>query len=65
VEFTDEDALQGMLQAGLPEPMAKSYVEMGDAIRSRKLFVDYFNHKPSLLGTIKLDDFAQEFAKAF
>ncbi|TKC62029.1 NAD-dependent dehydratase [Pedobacter hiemivivus] len=65
VEFTDEDALQGMVQAGLPEPMAKSYVEMGDAIRSRKLFVDYFNHKPSSLGTIKLEDFAKEFAKAF
>ncbi|RZK79638.1 MAG: NAD-dependent dehydratase, partial [Pedobacter sp.] len=33
IEFSDEDALNGMVQAGLPEPMAKSYVEMGDAIR--------------------------------
>lgn len=65
VEFNDEDALQGMLQAGLPEVMAKSYVEMGDATRSRKLYQHYFNHKPESFGDIKLEDFALEFAKAF
>ena len=65
VEFNDEDALQGMVQAGLPEPMAKSYVEMGDAMRSHKLFEHYFNNKPSSMGKIKLNDFAVEFAKAF
>lgn len=65
VEFNDEDALNGMMQAGLPEPMAKSYVEMGTAIRSRKLFEHYFNNKPSSMGEIKLNDFAAEFSKAF
>ncbi|TKC08952.1 NAD(P)H-binding protein [Pedobacter frigoris] len=65
VEFNDEDALGGMLQAGLPEVMAKSYVEMGDATRSRKLYEHYFNHKPSSFGKVKLEDFAKEFAKAF
>jgi uncharacterized protein YbjT (DUF2867 family) len=65
VEFNDEDALQGMIQAGLPEVMAKSYVEMGDATRSRKLYEHYFNNKPSSFGKIKLEDFAIEFAKAF
>ena len=65
VEFNDEDALNGMMQAGLPEPMAKSYVEMGAAVRSRKLFEHYFNNKPSSMGKIKLKDFAAEFARAF
>lgn len=65
VEFSDEDALQGMIQAGLPEPMAKSYVEMGNATKSGKLYEDYFNNKPSSFGRIKLNDFALEFAKAF
>ncbi|MNX94763.1 hypothetical protein D3C86_1270100 [compost metagenome] len=65
VEFSDADALQGMMQAGLPEPMAKSYVEMGNATKSGKLYEDYFNNKPSSFGKIKLEDFAQEFAKAF
>lgn len=65
VEFNDEDALQGMLQAGLPEVMAKSYVEMGDATRSGKLYEHYFNNKPDSFGKIKLEDFAVEFAKVF
>lgn len=65
IGFNDEDALKGMLQAGLPEVMAKSYVEMGDAIRSGKLFGHYLNHKPSSFGKVKLEDFAVEFAKAF
>jgi uncharacterized protein YbjT (DUF2867 family) len=65
VEFKDEDALQGMIQAGLPEVMAKSYVEMGDATRQGKLYEHYFNNKPSQLGEIKLNDFAKEFAQAF
>jgi len=65
VEFTDEEALQGMIQAGLPEVMAQSYVEMGDATRSRKLYEHYFNNKPASFGKIKLEDFAQEFKQAF
>ncbi len=64
IAFSDADALQGMVQAGLPEPMAKSYVEMGDAIRSRKLFVHYYANKPTAFGKVKLSDFAKEFAEA-
>lgn len=64
VEFSDEDALNGMVGAGLPEEIAKNYVEMGDAIRSNKLFVDYYKNRPTL-GSIKLKDFAAEFAAAY
>ncbi|RZM28753.1 MAG: NAD-dependent dehydratase [Pedobacter sp.] len=65
VEFNNEDTLQGMIQAGLPEVMAKSYVEMGDATRSRILFGHYFDNRPAKLGKIKLEEFAKEFAQAF
>jgi uncharacterized protein YbjT (DUF2867 family) len=64
VEFSDEDAFNGMAGAGLPEEIAKNYVEMGDAIRSNKLFVDYNKNRP-VLGSIKLKDFAAEFAAAY
>ncbi|MBB6237187.1 uncharacterized protein YbjT (DUF2867 family) [Pedobacter sp. AK013] len=64
IEFSDEDALNGMVGAGLPEEIAKSYVEMGDAIRSNKLFVDYYKNRP-VLGNIKLKDFAADFASAY
>ncbi|MES2827332.1 MAG: NAD(P)H-binding protein [Bacteroidota bacterium] len=65
VEFSDADTLQGMVSAGLPEPMAKSYVEMGDAVRSQKLFAHYFENRPAVFGKIKLTDFAEEFGKAY
>lgn len=65
IEFTDEQALKGMIDAGLPEEIAKNYVEMGTAIRSGKIFEDYFKHKPSTLGAVKLVDFAKDFASAY
>lgn len=64
IEFSDEDAFNGMTGAGLPEEIAKNYVEMGDAIRSNKLFVHYYQNRP-VLGNIKLKDFAAEFAEAY
>jgi uncharacterized protein YbjT (DUF2867 family) len=65
VEFTDDQALDGMLQAGLPPEISKNFVEMGTAIRNGILWEDYDakGNKPS--GKIKLEDFAKEFAERF
>ncbi len=65
IAFSDEDALQGLLGAGMSEPMAKSYVEMGQAMGSGQLYEHYFNHKPAELSPVKLEDFALEFAQVF
>ncbi len=65
VTFTSEMALGGMLQAGLPEEMAKNYVEMNESIRSGQMFEDYFKTKPHNLGKIKLSDFAKTFAAVY
>lgn len=65
VAFTDEQALQGMLQAGLSEEIAKNYVEMGQALNSGKMSEDYLKNRSGKLGTIKLDDFAKEFAAIY
>ncbi|MDB5029997.1 NmrA family NAD(P)-binding protein [Mucilaginibacter sp.] len=64
VEFTDADTLGGMLQAGLPEEIAKNYVEMGEVSRNGKMQEDFLTHR-SALGKRKLEDFAVEFAKSF
>ena len=64
VEFSDEQALEGMLQAGLPAEIAKNYVEMGTAIRDGKLHVDFAKNKPQASET-KLEDFAIEFAAKY
>jgi len=64
IQFKDEDALNGMVQAGLPREIAENYVEMGTAIASGEMSADYNKHK-STLSHIKLEDFAKEFAAAY
>jgi uncharacterized protein YbjT (DUF2867 family) len=65
VPFADSDALNGMLQAGLPEEMAKNYVEMGAALNTGVMQSDYLAHRPSTFGKVKLNDFANVFAAAY
>ena len=64
VEFTDEQTLEGMKQAGLKETMAEGYTVMGRALREGKMQEDYWKNKP-VLSSIKLEAFAKEFAAAF
>jgi uncharacterized protein YbjT (DUF2867 family) len=63
VEFTDEQSLNGMLQAGLPQEISRNFVEMGTAIRSGILWKDYDAKGTKPTGKIKLEDFAKEFAE--
>jgi uncharacterized protein YbjT (DUF2867 family) len=65
VRFTDEQALQGALQAGLPEELAKNYTEMGHAIQTGEMYADYWKNHPAALGKVKLADFAKTFAAVY
>lgn len=65
VVFTDEQSKEGMLQAGLPEEVAKNYTEMGVALQSGIMQSDYCKNRPSKFGKVKLEDFAQKFAAAY
>lgn len=65
IEFSDSDTLGGLQGAGLPEEIAKNYAEMGGAIRSGDMQEDYWNHRPQILGQVKLEDFAKQFAGAY
>lgn len=65
VEFSDEDTLNGMKGAGLPEEVAKNYTEMGGAMRSGKMGEDYWNNRPQTFGNTKLEQFAPHFAAAY
>ncbi|HZI54304.1 MAG TPA: NAD(P)H-binding protein, partial [Chitinophagaceae bacterium] len=56
VVFTDEQAFNGMLQAGLPEELAKNYTEMGHAIQTGIMMEDYWKQHPAPEKT-KLEDF--------
>lgn len=65
IEFTDEQALGGMKEAGLPLEMAGLYTEMGSGLRSGKIQKDFLSRKLAVEGKIKLEDFAKEFAAKF
>ncbi len=64
VRFKDEDALNGILKAGIPKNVAENFVEMGQAIASGEMVSDFNKHKPSI-SKIKLEDFAREFAAVY
>jgi len=65
ITFSDEDAYQGMLAAGLNESFATLYKEMGQALRSGQMQAEYWKNRPEQLGSYKLEDFAKEFAGAY
>lgn len=60
--FTDEQALGGMIQAGLPEEIAKNYAEMTHSLSTGAMTEDYFKNRPEFFGKVKLEDFAKTFA---
>ncbi|WP_394772158.1 NAD(P)H-binding protein, partial [Mucilaginibacter sp.] len=47
IEFTDEQSIGGMQQAGLSEDVAKNLTEMGNATKAGILFADYDKYKPA------------------
>lgn len=65
VVFSDEQALGGMMQMGIPENIAKNYAEMGHAIHSGIFYEDYWKNHPAKLGKTKLEDFAKTFAAVY
>jgi len=65
INFKDEDTLAGMLQAGLPEEIAKNYTEMGAAMRSGEMASEYNSNKPTVFGKTKLEAFAPVFAAVY
>ena len=65
VEFSDEDAMQGMKQAGLPEEMAGLYTEMGRGFRNGSIPKHYQEVGKPVQGNIKLETFAKAFAAQF
>lgn len=65
VNFKDEDTLAGLLQAGLPEEIAKNYTEMGAAMRSGEMDSDYQKNKPVEFGKSNLEVWSRVFAAVY
>ena len=64
VVFSDEQQKAGLLQAGLSETHSQAYTDMGNALRNGIMQRDARKNLPRF-SSIKLEDFAKDFAKAF
>jgi uncharacterized protein YbjT (DUF2867 family) len=62
IDFSDEESIQGLIQAGLPQNIAENYTEMGAAIKSGQMFEHYFSGAPKLHGQRSFATFAKTFA---
>jgi uncharacterized protein YbjT (DUF2867 family) len=65
VEFSDEQAIQGMTQAGVPEEIARLYAEMGAGFRTGAIIEDFNKQGAPVSGSIKLEAFAKDFARKY
>ncbi|MGL5870788.1 NmrA family NAD(P)-binding protein [Chroococcidiopsis sp.] len=62
---TNEQMLSGLKAAGMNPQIAAGLVEMYASLHSGLLAEDYYRNKPTVMGKVKLADFAKEFAAAF
>ncbi|HEA22513.1 MAG TPA: NAD-dependent epimerase/dehydratase family protein [Pricia antarctica] len=63
--ITDEQMKEGLISAGMKPEIAVGLTEMYAAINSGLLYEDYNLHKPSVMGKVKVADFAEDFASAY
>jgi uncharacterized protein YbjT (DUF2867 family) len=64
ITLTDEQMQNGLIQSGIPLQLAKNMVDMQAAMHSGIIFENYKSNRP-VLGKIKLNDFAKEFAAVY
>ncbi len=65
VIVSDEEVLNGLKAVGMNPQIAAGLVEMYAALNSGLLAQDYQENKPSVMGKVKMKDFAKEFATVF
>ncbi len=63
--ISDAQMLGGLESAGMNPQIAAGLVEMYASLHSGLLAADYYQNKPTVMGKVKLADFAKEFAAAF
>lgn len=65
VTLADEQLREGLKAAGMQPAIAEGMTEMYAAINSGLLYEHYNQHKPKMMGKVKMKDFAQDFAEAY
>jgi uncharacterized protein YbjT (DUF2867 family) len=63
--ISNAQMLGGLESAGMNPQIAAGLVEMYASLHSGVLTADYYRNQPTVMGKVKLADFAKEFAAAF
>lgn len=63
--ISDEQVQAGFESAGLPKMLASQLTEMYAGLHNGKMAEDYLKNKPAVMGKIKLEEAAKEFAEAY
>jgi uncharacterized protein YbjT (DUF2867 family) len=63
--ISSEEMLNGLKAAGMNAKIAAGLVEMYASVHNGVLAEDYYRNKPTVMGKVKLTDFAKEFAATF
>ena len=63
--ISDNEMQDGMIAMGLTPEAVTMLVSMYGALHTGVLSEDYYRHRPAVLGQVKLDDFAPEFAAVY
>jgi len=66
IKLADEDLLAGLVAGGMSQDAAQVYVVgIGAGLRDQILFDDYRQRRHRVVGNIRFEDFAHEFAAAY
>ena len=65
VLISDKQMSDAFKKIGASEKIANEFTEMNAAMHNGSLFEDYFKNRPSILGKIKMNDFAKEFTQKY
>lgn len=63
--MSDKDMLSGLKMFKMPESRAQGVVDMNAGMHNGKVNEDYYQHQPKTLGKVKMQDFANDFAKVY
>ena len=65
IMVSNEDVVKGMVAAGMAPRIAEGLVEMYASLHEGILSADYYRNRPEVMGVVKLDEYAKEFAAEF
>lgn len=64
-QISNDETLSKLKSHGMPEHIAAKLVELNESIHSGLIREDYDLHKPARMGSVKLEDFAKQFAQLY